>query len=78
MENNTIKKLMENKTLKAIGIVFLVFLIWNLFIYISIAFVKMELNPSMWSQGLRFAMIYFNCGIFLPFAPLMVNELKNK
>jgi len=67
---------MKKQTLKAIGIAFIGLLIWILLIYLAIAFYKAELNPFVWSQGVRGAFIYVTV-CFLVFAPLIVNELKD-
>jgi hypothetical protein len=66
---------MESKTLKAIGIVFIGLLILMVVAYIAIAFIKAEANPFMWSQPWRVVMVS-TCFCYLPFVPLMVNELK--
>jgi hypothetical protein len=67
---------MEKKTLKAIAIAFIGLLIWIGMIYIAFAFVNAELNPFVWSQGLRAAMV-FTTVCYIAFAPLIVNELKH-
>lgn len=66
---------MGNKTLKAIGIVFIGLLIWIGINYLAIAFIKVEANPFMWSQSWRVVMLSF-CSCYLVFMPLMVSELK--
>ena len=66
---------MRNKTLKAIGIVFIGLLILIGFVYLAIAFVKAEANPFMWSQLWRGVMV-FTAFCYLAFTPLMVLELK--
>lgn len=68
-------KLMGNKTLKAIGIVFIGLLILIGFVYLAIAFIKAEANPFMWSQLWRVVMVS-TCFCYLVFAPLMISELK--
>ena len=67
---------MRKQTLKAIGIVFIGLLIWNIMIYISLSFIKSETNPFDWSQDLRTSMIFIS-SIYLCFCPLFVNELKD-
>ena len=67
---------MENKTLKAIGIAFIGLIIWIGMIYIGLAFVKAELNPFLWSEGLRGLMILITV-CYIVSAPLIVNELKD-
>lgn len=64
------------KILKAIGIVFIGLLIWISMIYLGLAFLKVETNPFIWSQGLRGAML-FVIFCYLVFTPLMINELKD-
>jgi hypothetical protein len=67
---------MKKQTLKAIGIAFIGLLIWILLIYISIAFIKAEPNPFVWSQGIRCALIYVSF-CYLVFSPLIISELQD-
>ena len=67
---------MKKKTLKAFGIAFLGLLLFVGIVYISIAFIKAELNPFIWSEAIRALAIFITC-IYLAFAPLIVNELKD-
>jgi hypothetical protein len=67
---------MKQETLKAIGIAFIGLLIWILLIYLAIAFVKAELNPFAWSQGVRGALIYVSF-CYLVFSPLIISELQD-
>jgi hypothetical protein len=64
-----------NKTLKASVLVFLGLLIWICIIYIALAFLKVELNPFIWSQGIRGVMLMF-ISFYFAFIPLMISELK--
>jgi hypothetical protein len=67
---------MKKQTIKAIGIAFIGLLIWILLIYIAIAFYKAELNPFVWSQGIRGAFIYVTVCYFV-FSPLIISELQD-
>jgi hypothetical protein len=67
---------MENKTLKATGIIFIGLLIWIGFVYLGIAFVKAEANPFMWSQAVRGIMVG-GILMYLSGIPLFLHELKN-
>ena len=67
---------MKKQTLKAFGIAFLGLLLFVGIVYISIAFIKAELNPFKWSEAIRTLAIFITC-IYLAFAPLIVNELKD-
>lgn len=65
-----------NKTLKASVLVFLGLLIWICITYITLAFLKAELNPFIWSQELRGTML-FCISVYFAFIPLMISELKH-
>ena len=67
---------MKKQTLKAIIIVFIGLLVWIGMIYLGLAFLKVETNPFIWSQGLRGAMLFITF-CYLAFTPLMINELKD-
>ena len=66
---------MESKTLKAIGIVLIGLLIWIVFFYISIAYIKLEPNPFMWSQAIRGLMVGLVL-VYCAFIPAFIHELK--
>ena len=68
-------KLMESKTLKAIGIVFIGLIIWIGFIYIGFAFIKAEANPFMWSQTVRLVM-FSTIFMYIAGIPALMHELK--
>lgn len=65
------------KTLKALKLVFLGLIIWTALNYIAFAFLKAELNPFIWSQNVRFAMLFLEFAYVL-FSPLMVMHLEDK
>lgn len=65
------------KTLKALTLVFLGLIIWTALNYIAFAFLKAELNPFIWSQNVRFAMLFMEFAYVL-FSPLMVMHLEDK
>ncbi len=65
------------KTLKALKLVFLGLIIWTVLLYIAFAFLKAELNPFIWSQNIRFAMLFMEFAYVL-FSPLMVMHLEDK
>jgi uncharacterized membrane protein len=65
-----------NKILKASALVFLGLLIWICGIYIALAFLKAELNPFVWSQGIRGDMLLC-ISFYFAFIPLMISELKH-
>ena len=65
-----------DKTLKASVLVFLGLLIWICIIYFAVAFLKAELNPFVWSQELRGAMLFY-ISFYFAFIPLMISELKH-
>jgi hypothetical protein len=67
---------MKKQTLKAIGIVFIGLLIWIAFIYLGIAFIKVEANPFMWSERARGVMFLTNF-MYLAGIPLFMHELKD-
>ncbi|MEO8934675.1 MAG: hypothetical protein ABI295_10230 [Xanthomarina sp.] len=66
-----------NKTIKAVGLATLGLIIWSALAYMALAFLKAELNPFVWSQGARGAMLFiiFSYGCF---SPLIVMSLKNE
>jgi hypothetical protein len=66
-----------NKTIKALGLVFLGLIIWTALLYIGFAFLKAEFNPFIWSQNVRSAMLFMEFAYVL-FSPLMVMDLKDK
>jgi len=74
MEN---KKEGTKKTLKALAIVLLGLIIWSAIVYISIAFLKAELNPFIWSQTVRGGML-FAIFCYMCFSPPMVMSLKEE
>jgi hypothetical protein len=66
-----------DKKVKALGLVSLGLIIWSALAYIAIAFLKVETNPSIWSEGERFWMlvvIFF----YIAFIPLMVISVKDE
>jgi uncharacterized membrane-anchored protein len=67
---------MRKQTIKTIAIVFIGLLIWIAFVYLTIAFVKVELNPFVWSQAVRGLMV--GCiFIYISGIPLFLHELKD-
>ncbi len=65
------------KTLKALKLVFLGLIIWTSLLYIAFAFLKAELNPFIWSQNVRSAMLFMEFA-YVVFSPLMVMHLEDK
>ena len=65
------------KTLKALKLVFLGLIIWTALVYIAFAFLKAEANPFIWSENVRFAMLFMEFAYVL-FSPLIVNHLEDK
>lgn len=65
------------KTLKALKLVFLGLIIWTALVYIAFAFLKAEANPFIWSQNVRFAMLFLEFAYVL-FSPFMVMVLKEE
>ena len=65
------------KTLKALKLVFLGLIIWTALVYIAFAFLKAEANPFIWSENVRFAMLFLEFAYIL-FSPLMVMHLEDK
>lgn len=66
-----------NKTIKALILVFIGLIIWTVLNYIAFAFLKAELNPFIWSQNVRSAMLFMEFAYVL-FSPLMVMHLEDK
>lgn len=66
-----------SKTFKALGLVFLGLIIWTALLYIGFAFLKAELNPFIWSQNVRFTMLFMEFAYVL-FSPLMVSVFKEE
>jgi len=66
-----------NKTLKALGLVTLGLIIWSAIAYIAFAFLKAELNPFIWSQRVRGAML-FAIFCYACFSPMFLISLKDE
>ena len=66
-----------NKTLKALGLVFLGLIIWTGLVYIAFAFIKAELNPFIWEQLTREVMLLI-IFFYIPFIPLFTMSLKDE
>ena len=66
-----------NKTIKALILVFIGLIIWTVLNYIAFAFLKAELNPFIWSQNVRSAMLFMEFAYVL-FSPLIVMHLEDK
>ena len=64
-------------TIKALGLVLLGLIIWSAITYAAIAFLKVEANPSFWSQNVRggmlFAIFCYVCCI-----PILVFSIKDE
>ena len=65
-----------NKKLKSIAVTALLFLIWLTLCYLSVAFIKNELNASLWNQGAR-ETILFCATVFLCFSPVIILSLND-
>lgn len=63
------------KTTKAIIIVVLGLIVWILFLYLAIAFIKAEINPFIWSEAIRGIMISL-VSFYIAFIPTMILSLK--
>lgn len=66
-----------NKTLKALGLVFLGLIVWSGLVYISFAFAKAELNPFIWHESTRISMLVITI-CYIPFIPLFTMSLKDE
>lgn len=64
------------KTLRALKLVFLGLIIWTALLYIAFAFLKAELNPFIWSENVRFTMLFFEFAYVL-FSALIVMHLSD-
>lgn len=65
-----------NKTVKALGLAILGLIIWSALVYIALAFLKAELNPFVWSEGVRGGMLLL-IFCYVAFIPLIVMSLKD-
>lgn len=63
-----------NKTLKSLVLLFLGLLLCG--IYFVIALLRAELNPFIWPQEIRGAMLLCVC-LYLVFIPLMMSDLED-
>ncbi len=65
------------KTLTALKLVFLGLIIWTALNYIAFVFLKAELNPFIWSENVRSAMLFMEFA-YVVFSQLMVMHLEDK